>query len=326
MAMELGCTMAPALATPEHIRIAEELGYVSAWCFYSPAIYADPWMVLALAAERTSTINLGVSVVVPRLRHVADTATSVATLYQLAPGRVTVAVGAGFSSTALLGGKGVPWAKVETFINQLRTLLSGGSIDIDGVRNALLHAPASGITLPITVPVWVAAHGPKGLGVAERVAAEGVLTNPTHGDHRLGFEGAASVSYYGTVLEEGEDYGDAAVIERVGPAAALALHMGPYGPLAGSAEERGFAGEIEKLPESERLVATHRGHLIAMSELDRKYITGATVREGTMTGTAAEIRARLDKIEASGATRFCYTPVGPDVPRELEAFAKAFHH
>ncbi len=325
MTMELGCMMAPTMATPEHIRIAEELGYVNAWCFYSPAIYVDPWMVLALAAERTSTINLGVSVIVPRLRHVADWATSIATLYQLAPGRVTVAVGAGFSSTALIGGKGVPWARVEEFIRQLRALLAGGTVEIDGAKTALLHAPASGITYPIEIPIWVAAHGPKAIGVAERVG-DGMVTNPTHGDNKLGFDGPAVINYYGTVLDEGEDYGDPQVLERVGPAAGLALHMGPYGPLAGTDEERGFTAEIEKLPEGDRLIETHRGHMIAVSELDRRYLTGKVVRDGTLTGSPADIRSRLDKIEASGATRYCYTPTGPNIPRELEAFAKAFHN
>lgn len=324
MTMELGCTMPPAVSTPEYIRVAEQLGYVSAWCFYSPAIYADPWMVLAMAAERTSTIDIGVSVIVPRLRHVADQATSVATLHHLAPGRVTVVVGAGFSSTAMLGGKGVPWATIEIFVDHLRALLAGGAVEIDGVKTALLHAPETGIQFPLDIPIWVAAHGPKGMGVAERVA-DGVITNPTHGDHRASFDGPWSVSYYGTVLNEGEDHGDPAVIERVGPAAALALHMGPYGPLAGSDEERGFAAEIEKFPPPDRLVETHRGHLIALSDLDRKFINGNAVRAGTITGSAAEIRDRLDAIEATGVTRFCYTPVGPDIPRELDTFAEAFH-
>ena len=83
--------------------------------------------------------------------------------------------------------------------------------------------------------------------------------------------------------------------------------------------------EIEAFPEEGRLLRTHRGHLIATTELDQKYLTGDVVRGGTMTGSPAEIRAVLDELEAGGASRICYTPVGPDIPRELEAFAKAFH-
>lgn len=323
--MELTCTFASSTATPEHIRIAEELGYTHAWCFYSPAIYCDPWMVLAMAAERTSRIGLGVSVVVPKFQHVADTASCTATLHALAPGRVTVVVGAGFSSAALLGGKGSTWATVEKYVENLKTLLGGGTIELDGHDIKLLHSAESGIALPIDVPVWVAAHGPKGFGVANRVA-DGVITNPTHGDDRMPFDGPYALSYYGTVLEDGEDHSDAAVIERVGATAALALHMGQMGPVAGSPEERGFMAEIEALPEADRLVAIHQGHLITMSERDRRHMSGDVVKRGTLSGSAEFVRDQLDVMEQDGATHFAYTPVGPDIPRELEAFAKAFTH
>ncbi|MFI7171240.1 LLM class flavin-dependent oxidoreductase [Rhodococcoides fascians] len=324
MTMELACNFATTIDTPEHIRIAEELGYVSAWPFYSPGIYADPWMVLAVAAERTSTIGLGISVIVPRLRHVSDVASSVATLENLAPGRVTIVVGSGFSSTAMLRQKSVPWAVVETFVVQLRTLLAGGEIDVDGNRCSMLHSSLVGLNLPLDVPLWVAAHGPKAFGVASRVA-NGVITNPTHGDNRIAFDGPRAVSGYGTVLDSGETYDDAAVLDRVGPAAALALHMGPHGPLAGSDEEIGFTTAINALPEVDRLVETHRGHMVVLSDLDRKFLTGNAVRNGTVSGTAEQIRDQLEVIEEGGATRFCYAPVGDDIPRELERFAAAFY-
>lgn len=324
MTMELACNLATTLDTPENIRIAEDLGYVSAWPFYSPGIYADPWMVLALAAERTSTIGLGISVIVPRLRHVADVASSVATLENLAPGRVTLVVGSGFSSTAMLRHKNIPWTVVETFVTQLRTLLAGGEIDIDGNRCAMLHTRPVGLNLPLEVPLWVAAHGPKAFGVAARVA-NGIITNPTHGEQRIAFDGPCAVSYYGTVLDPDETCDDPAVIDRVGPAAALALHMGPYGPLAGSDEELGFTAAINSLPEDDRLVETHRGHMAELTEIDRKFISGNAVRDGTITGTPTHIRDQLAAMEEAGATRFCYTPVGDNIPRELERFAAAFH-
>ena len=322
MSMKIGVNFATTMATPEHIRIAEELGYTHAWCFYSPAIYVDPWMVLALATERTTRIDLGVSVMVPRFRHVADVACSAATLHQLAPDRVTLVVGAGFTSTALLRRKGVPWAVCENFVTQVRSLLAGETIELEGVEVSLLHEETSGLRYPIDIPIWIAAHGPKAIGVASRVG-NGMITNPTHGDQKLGFDGPASVQYYGTVLEPGETYDDPAVLERGGPTASLALHMGQFGPLAGSPEQLGFAAEIEKLPAEDQAIATHRTHMLSMSELDRRFMTGDVLRNGSLTGTPEDIRERLDSIEASGATHFFYCPGGPDIPRELEAFMKA---
>lgn len=45
-------------------------------------------------------------------------------------------------------------------------------------------------------------------------------------------------------------------------------------------------------------------------------------------GAAMSVQAwqeRLAQLEEAGATEIAYQPAGPDVPRELEAFAKAMH-
>jgi alkanesulfonate monooxygenase SsuD/methylene tetrahydromethanopterin reductase-like flavin-dependent oxidoreductase (luciferase family) len=44
---------------PTKIELAERLGYERAWVFDSPALFADPWMTLARAADRTTSIRLG---------------------------------------------------------------------------------------------------------------------------------------------------------------------------------------------------------------------------------------------------------------------------
>ena len=66
--MEIGCLFPPTIDTPEHIRVAEELGYKYAYVYDSPAFLADAWITLARAAELTSEIRIGVSVITPRLR------------------------------------------------------------------------------------------------------------------------------------------------------------------------------------------------------------------------------------------------------------------
>ena len=57
--MQLSCAFAPSRETPDHIVRAEELGYHRAWCYDSPALYADVWVTLALAATRTTSIGPG---------------------------------------------------------------------------------------------------------------------------------------------------------------------------------------------------------------------------------------------------------------------------
>src|ERR1700704_1624883 len=95
--MKVSSQFATSLDSPQHIAIAETLGYDRAWLHDTPQQSPDVWMMLALAAERTDRIGLGPGVLVPALRHPMVTASATAALYALAPGRVAVAFGTGFS-------------------------------------------------------------------------------------------------------------------------------------------------------------------------------------------------------------------------------------
>ena len=64
---------------------------------------------------------------------------------------------------------------------------------------------------------------------------------------------------------------------------------------------------------------------MTITERDRpllKAAGGELLRSG-WTARPDEVRARLDKAQARGATEVLYAPAGPDIPRELEAFARA---
>jgi 5,10-methylenetetrahydromethanopterin reductase len=41
------------------------------------------------------------------------------------------------------------------------------------------------------------------------------------------------------------------------------------------------------------------------------------------TGRPDQVRAKLDAVAKAGVTEVIYTPVGPDVPGELDRFARA---
>lgn len=89
--MEIDCVLAIGVDTPEHIALAEQLGYTRAWCHEAPRSYADASMALAVAAERTSRIRLGL--VVAGLTRQAETdAAAVDDLASRAPGRADLVV------------------------------------------------------------------------------------------------------------------------------------------------------------------------------------------------------------------------------------------
>ena len=49
-----------------------------------------------------------------------------------------------------------------------------------------------------------------------------------------------------------------------------------------------------------------------------------TRSKGAWVGTPDELRVRAEAAAASGITELLYTPSGPDMARELRAFAAAF--
>ena len=81
----LGVSSAPVRDTPDHIALAERLGFARAWCYDSPLLYHDPFVTLARAADRTRRIGLGIGVLVPRLRTPVATAAARRSLAALAP-------------------------------------------------------------------------------------------------------------------------------------------------------------------------------------------------------------------------------------------------
>lgn len=88
---------------------AEALGYDRVWLYDSAAIYEDLWAHMALIADATDRIGLGTAVLVPNLRHVMTTASAIATIDRLAPGRLVCAVGTGYTARNILGKGPLTW-------------------------------------------------------------------------------------------------------------------------------------------------------------------------------------------------------------------------
>src|SRR6476646_7445162 len=194
--MEISCAFPPSAAAVEHIVEAEQLGYARAWLFDSPALYGDIWVIAALAAQRTSRIGLGPAVLVPNLRHPLTQASAIATLEQLAPGRVAVAVGTGFTGRMAMGHKALSWAFTRRYVEQLRGLLRGEKVEVDGAIVQMLHGPDFAPPFPIETPIVIAANGPKGVAVANELG-DGIMTI---GAGNADFDWC-SVLAFGTVLD-----------------------------------------------------------------------------------------------------------------------------
>jgi 5,10-methylenetetrahydromethanopterin reductase len=325
--VEISCAFATALDTPDHIAIAEELGYRRAWCYDSPGLYPDVWMVLAKAADRTSTIGLGPGVLVPSLRHVAVNAAAIAALEAWAPGRVAVAVGAGFTGRMVLGQRPMKWADVATYVRRLRSLLQGEEVDVDGAAVRLLHDATCAPDRPIDVPILIGADGPKGLAVAAELG-DGVFSA---GVPQPGGGGGSwrALLCFGTVLDADEPVTSARARAAYGPGLAVGYHAmyerggaAVVDGLPGGAEWR---AAIEAVPAPSRHLAIHEGHLVEPNRRDELFLEAAAplATAFTFTGTAADVQARVAAMADLGVTEIAFQPAGPDIERELRTFIDA---
>jgi len=337
MGVQISAFFAPTRATPEHIALAEELGFARAWCYDSPLLYDDVFVTLARAAERTSRIGLGVGVLVPGLRAPVVTASALTSIAALAPGRVAVAVGAGFTGRFTLGLPPVRMARLEAEVAELRTLLGGGEVGHQegGAPVRLIRVP--GADGPWPIPIYISCRGPRAQALA-REAGDGAMTGIFYpGGLGLVRAGVGDriplvVHAVGAVREDDEPWDSERLKAAVGPVVAVAFHQFAEQPwrlegldpeLRASAEA--YLDRIDRdLETARRHQELHRGHLVEIVlDADRELVTPEHIRRFSVTGTAAELAERVRALDADGVTELAIQP-GGDVADELRRLAAAF--
>ena len=317
--MELSCALAPSAATPDHVAAAEALGYRRAWIYDSPSLYTDVWATMARAAERTSRIGLASGVLIPSLRHPMVTAAAVATIQELAPGRVTMGVGSGFTGRFAMGKRPNSWRFVAEYVRSVQALLRGEEVLWEGATIGMLQPEGFGPDRPIEVPTVIGVGGPKGEEVA-RELADGIIVS---GSAFPGWEWCARLAF-GTVLRDGETVESPRVRAAAGHGAAVAFHAlyehgADLSRLPGGERWR---HAVEEVLEHRRHLVTHAGHLVHLNELDEAVITPELIGALTFTGTVEHLREQLDGFARGGISEIVYQPAGPDIPGELAAFAQ----
>jgi len=320
MALTLACALATSEQSHEHARIAEELGYARAWFYDSPALYPDVWVQLCRAAERTKKIGLGPGVLVPHLRHPMANAAAIATLASIAgQSRVVVGIGSGFTGRLTMGQRPLKWSYVTEYVHVLRALLRGEEVTWEGGAMRMLHPAGFGAPRPIEVPFVIAAAGPKGVAAAREIG-DGVFSAWTPVAE---FERSVVLTM-GTVLAEGESPGSARAIAAAGHAASVGFHFALENRrLEMLPRGEQWAAAYRDVPQRVLHLALHDQHLIAVNERDRPFVTGDVLAQQGLALTSADWRKRAAALEAQGATEIAYQPAGPDIPRELAAFASA---
>ena len=237
----------------KEVKLAEELGYTNAWFADMQLHASDIYACMALAAEHTSRITLGTAVCAPSNRIAPLTASSIATINQLAPGRVVLGLGVGgFSARRSMGLKPMPVRRFQEYAEQVRGLLQGEDVLYREGKNErwirLLQHDFNGyLNIQDPIPLYFAAQGPRMLALTGELA-DGLITavvgmattdqqqetiRASMAAVRAGAQAAGrqlADSYYvqittcGCVLREGESLLAPRVVERMGPFGMLSAH------------------------------------------------------------------------------------------------------
>jgi 5,10-methylenetetrahydromethanopterin reductase len=155
------------------VRRAETLGWDAALQPDSQLRRRDTYVLLAAAARATERITLGTLLANPINRHPSVTASSIATIDELAPGRVLLGWGVGDTAVRLAGLRPARVKELEDSTVLMRALLDGREVEVGAERPARLphHRP---------VPIWIAAGGPRTLRMAGGVADGVFIRVGTH--------------------------------------------------------------------------------------------------------------------------------------------------
>ena len=307
------------------VRLAEELGYESAWMAEGHA--GDQFAILGACATATTRIGLGTAISSVFVRSAPTIAMAAATVDHLSNGRLILGLGSSHK-VQVEGEHGLPFdqpiPRLRDTVAIVRALLRDGVITHKGEvisieRFELWFAPHRK-----TLPIYLAALFPKMLQIAGELAQGVLLTYPT--------------------LESGRRAADNVAIgarragrrpEDIEIASLLPCQVAESGAEARDRLRPGVAFYVAFFPRYHRLLA-EAGFAEAVATVkaawdrgDRdgaaRLVPDALIDAVAVAGTAAECRAKIERYRASGIALPIVTPRGggPDPKARVIAAIRA---
>ena len=313
----------PAPQIIQSAKLAEALGFDVFWLTDSHLAVREAMSLLGALAVSTKRIQLGPGVSHLAGRHFSVIASVMATLDELAPGRVRLGIGVGDSGPLNLGVARTNLHDLESGIVGIRNLLGGHSAA--GPTRALRLSYVEQRQSP--VPIYVAASGHATLRLAGRVAdaalvsgmpdnlpsaIELVRAGEQEADRR---RGSTRILFWTTAsVDEDRQAARAAVRGSVARRA-----MNTWGKAARAGKLPGEDAEA-----LERLQAAHnQGYLWDTSYTD--LVPERWIDRLSVAGTPTEVRARLQRAIEDGAdevSMILMSPSGRGSADQLTRFAQ----
>lgn len=333
--MEFGICVASRPADIDYVVAAEAMGYSHAWMADSQMIWSDVYAMLALVADRTTSMRIGTGVAVAPTRPAPVTAAALATINQLAPGRTFCGIGTGNTAMRTMGHKPMRIAEFEQYLDTLAPLLRGEEVPFEwrGATAPVKHLmPDHGfVRFEPRIPLYVSAFGPRALALAARVG-DGLITSvPPHPvavqglrrklDEAAGREIERSAFPIATlttmlVLDEDETADSERCRRQTGAFAIAALHYTyeqwanfgrPPGPQYADIWDD-YVALVESVPVERRHQRIHLGHNCWVIPDEEQFVTAELIERTCLVGTAGDLAERVRALDDAGLDQLVLLP------------------
>lgn len=307
------------------VKLAEELGYSSAWVAEGHG--GDQFAALAGAATQTSKIQLGTSITSVYVRSAPTIAMAAATVDQLSGGRFILGVGSSHK-VQVEPEHGVvyekPIARVRDTVAIVRELLREGNVHYQGETIRIENFDLWFTPLRPEIPVYVAAVFAKMMAVCGEIADGVILTRSTLGNVEEArgplAEGAKRAGRdpsripITTLLPTSVADSREEALDLMRPG--LANYAGYFPRYNRLIAEQGFAEEAAVIAE-----AWAKGDRAAAE----RAVSDAMIDANSIAGTPEQCRARLDAYRDAGIDMPIISPSarGPDARARFETAIRA---
>jgi len=337
--MDFGvCVLAKPNTCAQDAKLAEECGFSHAWVSDTQMMAGDPYLCLGLIAQQTKRVKLGTGVAVVGTRIAPVVANSIATLNQLAPGRVILGIGTGNSAWRAMGMAPRPLRDLRDHVRVIRRLLRGEEVEYQYGHDRRIirffHQQQGFMNTHDSVPVHVAANAPQAMTLAGEIG-DGFITSRTNSlegwqqtwsQVRRGAEKAGKDpnTLYTTLLttacllRPGEGYDSPRVKKAAGPWAMLAMHAlyervqnptaAPDAIRSAFSHYQTFIDEQKRRLGDRYYLTLHDGHGLYLQPEEERFVTPGVVRATTMTASPEELVERLRALERAGVKQVAFIP------------------
>ncbi len=315
----------------EYSKYAEDHGFEAVW-FAESRLARDAVVPMAAVAATTKRLKVASGVVNNWTRNVALMAVTFSTLYELAPNRVILGIGAWWEPLASKVGvkREKPLKAMREYVTVLKKLFNmenvtyhGEFVNVTDIELDIVY----GERKPRNVPVYIGATGFEMLELAGEIA-DGVLMNylvsPEYNKKALESikQGASKA---GRKLEDIDrpqlvvvsmDYDEDKAIDRAKTLVSMYLGQQPHIMKASGVPEK----LIEEVKEALGGWPAKPGGL----ERAKEIVPDSIVKMLTATGTPEQVRKKVREYVDSGATCPVMYPLSDDVKLMIREMAKGY--